>query len=64
MEKKWYLSTTIQGSIVSALGLVVQVLKLPIASDELSAGVAALFVLVGVGMSIYGRVKTQGEKIT
>jgi len=64
MTKQWWASTTIQGSLVSALGLAVQVFKLPVATDELSAGVSAIFVLIGIGMSIWGRVKTNGEAIT
>jgi len=64
MEKKWFQSTSIQGSVVSALGLLVQVFKLPVASDEISSGVSAVMLLVGIGVSIWGRIKTNGEKLT
>ena len=62
--KSWYLSTTLQGTIVSALGLLVQVLKLPIGTEELTAGISAVFILIGIGVSIYGRIKTKGEELT
>lgn len=62
--KQWWASTSIQGNVVSAVGLLVQVFKLPLAPDELSAGVSALFVLIGIGVSIWGRIKTRGEKLT
>ncbi|MEK7578856.1 MAG: hypothetical protein AAB456_04070 [Patescibacteria group bacterium] len=62
-EKRWFASTTIQGNIVAAVGLLVQLFKLPVLGDEVSQVVSAVFVLIGVGVSVYGRVKTKGEKL-
>ena len=64
MTKSWYTSKSLQGSVIATAGLIVQVLKLPVASEELSAGVSAILLLIGIAYSIYGRVKTKGEKLT
>lgn len=64
MSKAWYQSTTIQGSIVSALGILINYLHLPVGSDELSAVVSAFLLVAGVVASVYGRLKTKGEAIT
>ncbi|NQU99401.1 MAG: hypothetical protein HQ538_01570 [Parcubacteria group bacterium] len=61
--KVWYKSATLQGNIVTGLGLLIQLFKLPVASDEVSSGISALFVLIGIGYSIYGRITTKGEKL-
>jgi len=59
--KSWYQSKAIQGNIITAFGLLVGWLKLPIMSDEITTGVAAIFVLIGIGYSIYGRVKAKSN---
>ena len=64
MEKPFYLSTTIQGQIVAALGLIVQLFDLPVLSEEIQPTVAAVLTLIGIGVSIYGRIKTKGEKLS
>ncbi len=61
--KKWYLSKTIQGQIVTLLGLLVTWFKLPVAQEEVAAIVGAVFTLIGLAYSIYGRVVTKGEKL-
>ncbi len=64
MENKiWYKSTSLQGNIVVVLGMLVKWLGLPVLTDEVTAGVSAVFVLIGVGYAIYGRIKTKGEPI-
>lgn len=55
-EKKWYESMTIRGSIITAIGLLVTVLKLEIGTEEITEIVTIIFGLVGTIMSIYGRV--------
>lgn len=62
--KKWYLSKTVQGQIVALISMVIAWFKLPVEGDEISAAIAAVFTLVGIIYSIYGRVATKGEKLT
>lgn len=61
--KAWYTSTTIQGQIVAAFALLVQVFKLPVTTEEVSTGVAAILAVIGIVMTIIGRVKTKGENL-
>lgn len=61
-EKQWWKSTTIQGQIVIALGLALEVLRAfygitLIEKDELAQAVAAGFMLIGIAMGVYGRIK-------
>lgn len=62
--KKWYLSKTLQGQVIAAVSMAVTWFKLPVEGDEVSAGIAGIFTLVGIAYSIYGRVATKGEKLT
>jgi len=65
MEKKvWFKSTTLQGQIITTLGLLINWLNLPILQSEGESAVSAIFILVGIGMAICGRIKTKGERIT
>ncbi len=61
-QKNWYQSTTIQGQIVVAIGLALEILRAFygvsfIEKDEVSQMVAAGLTLVGIAMGIYGRLK-------
>jgi len=58
-EKKWYLSTTIQGSIISFLALLVAYLQLDIDNATLTNLVLGVFGLIGVILTIYGRIKAK-----
>jgi len=62
-DKIWYKSASLQGNIVVVLGMLIKWLGLPVLQDEVTAIVSALFVLIGVGYAIWGRVKTKGEPI-
>ena len=62
--KAWWLSKTIQGQVVAVLGFLVELLKLPIGTDEVSGVVAAVLTIAGIGYSIYGRIATDGKKLT
>ncbi len=62
--KKWYTSKTLQGQIITAIGLLVELLHLPLVQDEVNSLVSVVFTIAGIAMSIYGRVVTKGEKIT
>jgi len=62
-SKVWYKSSTLQGQIVTVLGLLIRVFNLPIIGDEAGAIVGSIFILVGVVYSVWGRVKSNGEKI-
>ena len=59
----WYQSKSLQGNIIVVLGMTVKWLGLPVLTDEVTALVSAVFVLIGVGYAIYGRIKTKGETI-
>jgi len=61
--KKWYLSKTLQGQIISLLSMAVVWFKLPVEGGEVSAAVAGIFTLIGIVFSIYGRMATKGEKL-
>ena len=61
--KKWYLSKTLQGQIISLLSMAVVWFKLPVEDGEVSAAVAGIFTLIGIVFSIYGRIATKGEKL-
>ena len=61
-QKNWYTSTTIQGQIIIAIGLTLEVLRAFygisfIEKDELAQAIAAGFALIGIAMGIYGRLK-------
>lgn len=57
MDKQIYLSTTIQGAVVSFLSLLVLAFKLEVSDTEITQFVAGLFGLIGLVMTIYGRIK-------
>lgn len=62
IEKQWWKSTTIQGQIVVAIGLILSVLKALygidlLGQDELSTAVTAGLTLFGIAMGVYGRIK-------
>jgi hypothetical protein len=64
--KKWYKSTTIQGQIITVLSLVATWTNLTeiILPEEIKGIVVGSFALVGIGTSVYGRIKTRGEKLS
>ena len=62
--KAWWTSTTIQGAIISAIGLLVTILKATLGVELLSNAevdqlVAGLFGLVGLVMIVIGRLKAK-----
>lgn len=66
--KAWYESTTIQGAIISALGLVITLLKSVLgvellSTEEIGALVSGVLGLVGLVMVIVGRLKSTQTKI-
>jgi len=54
-------STTVQGAVVSLLGFIVSFFKLPIATEEIGQVISALAVLIGFGMTIYGRLRAREQ---
>lgn len=61
-QKNWYQSTTIQGQIIVAIGLALEILRAfygvsLIEKDEVSQIVTAGLTLIGIAMGIYGRLK-------
>lgn len=54
-SKHWYESTTLQGSIISALVLTVNIFKWEVGTEEITHFITILFGLVGSVMTIYGR---------
>lgn len=61
--KKWYQSTTIQGSAVTLLALIFILFKVDIDKGLITEFVTRLFSLIGTVMVIIGRVKAS-TKIT
>jgi len=61
--KKWYLSKTIQGAVITIITAVVGMFSLQVTDTEITTIIMSLFSLIGVGYSIYGRIVTKGEKI-
>lgn len=61
--KAWYTSTSLQGNIITAFGLIVKWAGLPVLTSEIEAVVGVIFILAGVVMAVYGRIKTKGEPI-
>jgi len=60
--KAWYLSTTIQGAIVSAIGLLVTILKAVfgvelLSNTEIDGLVSGVLGLIGLVMIVIGRLK-------
>jgi len=63
--KAWYLSTTLQGSIVTMIGLILSWVKFDgVTTEDVSTVVAAIFTVTGVVYTIIGRIKTKGETLT
>jgi len=62
--KAWYTSTTMQGNVVATVGLLSRLIDLPLLDGEAQAVVSLTFGLVGLVMTIYGRIKTKGETLT
>ncbi len=62
--KPFWQSTTLQGQMVAVLGLATRLVDFPLLAGEGEALVATVFTLIGICMSIYGRIKTKGEKLT
>lgn len=60
MDKQIYMSTTVQGAIISFLSLLVMLLKLDIGNEEITQIVTTLFGLAGLIMTVYGRIKATG----
>lgn len=52
-------STTFQGAVISLVGFLVNVFKLPIATEEIGQAVSALAILIGIFITIYGRIKAK-----
>ena len=57
MDKQIYLSTTVQGAVISFLSVIVLVFKIDIASEEVTRVVTTAFGLFGLILTIYGRLK-------
>ena len=55
----WYESAAIQGNLVTVMGFVVTKFGLPVIASEVDAGIGAIMVLIGVGYSIYGRIRAK-----
>jgi hypothetical protein len=54
-------SATFQGAIVSLLGLIFSFFQIPIGTEELGAGISAVFILGGLIYSVIGRIKATKE---
>ena len=57
--KNIFASTTIQGTIISLLVMVVQIFKINIASEEITQIVSGIFGIVGVVLTVIGRLKSE-----
>lgn len=62
--KPWYQSKTIIGAIVTGLATVAQIAGVEVTEQETQVFVTALTAVgqaIGIGLTIYGRVKAQGR---
>lgn len=57
MDKQLYTSTTLQGAVVSFIALIVMLTKVDIKQEEITAIVSGIFGVIGLGLTIYGRIK-------
>lgn len=53
--KSWWKSKTLEGQICQVIGFGIYFLKLPIANEQIVTAVAAIFVLIGIIMTVAGR---------
>lgn len=60
MDQQWYESTTIQGSLISFLDLLVLLFHLQIGNDLITNLVVAVFGLIGAVMTVWGRIRASG----
>lgn len=51
------LSTTFQGALIALVGALLAIFKVDIGTDELTAIITGLCVVIGTGLVIYGRIK-------
>ncbi len=64
MTKQFLKSTSIQGNLVSLLGVLNIIFQWQLLPEDMNAAVSGLFAVIGIIYSIYGRYKTNGEKLT
>jgi hypothetical protein len=59
--KSWYQSTTIQGGLINLLVFIDLLFKLNIGGELLGGLIAGVFGLIGITMTIYGRLKAKPD---